>query len=430
MKNAYFIFTRSRIGLDNGVWLSMLTVLLISIFILGFKAITYVKCEDFEIFATGIQEAKNIFYVGETITISASVQSQDKPVWNFGDGSPLQNGNNIIKHSFLKEGSYSIICTVNHKCEQSLEINIVATPSKAKALPEFTGDAIIGVDTVYAGGIGHFTTPVKANYSYQWSVATSPDIPVQTTAAVDFSFYKEGQQILQLTIDGNKSYSKTITVLQKKSNSNTITNAGSGTSVPTAMKIPPAISFIDPSSGMQATNITINGSFFSGAKFVSFGGQPAKIISVSATQIIAQVGNGATGPVVVTTENGSTTFSNPQFTYIAPATAATSPQSSITAPPEKHKIGITDKQLKLMLQQVVNNTMHAPDFDRYFCSGSNILVYTNNDKAPVKLTDLCNKIQGKKISIESAHIVQDPDSKDCESNLIVKYKKTGGFLGL
>jgi PKD domain len=435
MKNSHSIFTKSRMGLDNRVWLSMIVVLIIAVSICGFKAITNVNCESFEISTTGIrQQTNNIFYVGETITFSVSVQSNDKLTWDFGDGTPLQPGGKTIQHSFLKEGNFTITCILNNKCEQTILVGIVPTPTKptATSTTSFTGDAIIGIDTVYVGITAHFSTPITAKYSYQWSVQTAPDMPVVTTAGADFTFYKEGLQTLGLKIDGNKSYSKSIVVLNKRS---VAASKNSDGDIP-ALKpfpIPPSVTSILPSSGGSGTNVTITGNFLLGAKFVSVGGIEAKIISVSQTQLSVIVGEGATGNVVVTTENGTFSFSNPPFTYIASkplSPPSTLSSSSSAALPAKHKIGITDNQLKVMLEQVISNTKHAQDFDNYFCAGVNTKVYVNTESKPISFSDLCQRLVGKKIKIESASIIRDPENPDCESNLNVKYKKTSGFLGL
>jgi hypothetical protein len=265
-----------------------------------------------------------------------------------------------------------------------------------------------------------FTTPIKANYGYQWNVGTSPGIPIQTTAGANFTFSKTGLQTIQLKIDGTKTYSKSIVVLSKTLPGSKV---GDSPLPPPLIKLPPVITFIDPPSGGPGTQVTIHGSLFNGTKSVSFGGIPAKIISVTSDQIVAEVGkDGATGAVVVTTENNQAAFSNPPFTFIAPKRDTT--KGSLPEPVVKRYISITDKQLKIMLADVINNKMHAQDFDRYFCNGVNTKVYVNTDKVPVTLSVLCEKhLQGKKVEVELVHMVKDPDNPDCVTNLVVKYKK-------
>ena len=104
MKNSNSIFTRSSYGMDNSVWVTMLVLLLCSIFFLGFKLITRVDCSVFEIKTSGLrQQTNNVFYVGEAITFSIPADSTSKVEWDFGDGLPAKEGKSTVQHSFLKE---------------------------------------------------------------------------------------------------------------------------------------------------------------------------------------------------------------------------------------------------------------------------------------------------------------------------------------
>jgi hypothetical protein len=79
----------------------------------------------------------------------------------------------------------------------------------------------------------------------------------------------------------------------------------------------PNIIFINPTSAAAGATVTINGSNFTSATSVTFGGVPAtSFIVVNATTITAVVGAGATGDVVVTTPIGTGSVSG--FTFIAP----------------------------------------------------------------------------------------------------------------
>jgi len=82
----------------------------------------------------------------------------------------------------------------------------------------------------------------------------------------------------------------------------------------------PQIMSIKPPYGNPGSVVTINGSHFTGATAVSFGGTPAASFSVlSDTQISAVVGNGSSGTVTVTTPSGSASLAG--FTYIGPPAA-------------------------------------------------------------------------------------------------------------
>ncbi len=83
---------------------------------------------------------------------------------------------------------------------------------------------------------------------------------------------------------------------------------------------PPTITFVSPNVGASGTIVNIIGTNFTNVTGVSFGGVPAQNFTVSSpAQIIATVGNGASGAVTVSTFNGSTSASQ-QFTFTAQPT--------------------------------------------------------------------------------------------------------------
>ncbi len=76
----------------------------------------------------------------------------------------------------------------------------------------------------------------------------------------------------------------------------------------------PVINSFTPDSGTQGTHIYISGKYFTGATAVSFGGVSASSFFLEGdTAIVAIVGSGATGDVVVTTSAGSDSVSG--FTW-------------------------------------------------------------------------------------------------------------------
>ncbi|TAE28597.1 MAG: T9SS C-terminal target domain-containing protein [Candidatus Kapaibacterium sp.] len=93
---------------------------------------------------------------------------------------------------------------------------------------------------------------------------------------------------------------------------------------------PPTINFVSPTIGAQGTIINIIGNNFTNVSGVSFGGVPAQMFTVSSpTQIIATLGQGASGNITVNTASGSTTAST-QFTFAAtPTITFFSPTSGI-----------------------------------------------------------------------------------------------------
>lgn len=75
---------------------------------------------------------------------------------------------------------------------------------------------------------------------------------------------------------------------------------------PTALAQAPVISSFSPSSGTIGTSVTINGSNFTGATVVSFGGGHASFKVVSSSKMTATVpGSAASSRVSVTTAKGT-----------------------------------------------------------------------------------------------------------------------------
>ncbi len=91
----------------------------------------------------------------------------------------------------------------------------------------------------------------------------------------------------------------------------------------------PTISSFSPSSGSTGDLITIIGTNFTGATAVSFGGIPAQdyFINPAGTKIIAEVGDGSSGAVSVTTPGGTASLAG--FTFVAaPVIDSFSPTSA------------------------------------------------------------------------------------------------------
>lgn len=431
MKKSTSIFTKSRMGLDNSVWFTMLLVLVFSACFLSFKLVTHVDCSALEIATSGLrQQTNNVFYVGESITFSVPAASKDKIQWNFGDGSRERSGKFTVQHSFLREGDFTVSCIQNDKCLQTIAVSIISRPARPKDTAQFAAIPIIGADTVMAGLAAHFSTLIKASYSYQWKLSGSPD--VKTTQGVDFNFYKDGVQMITLTIDGNKRYAKTVVVLPKKPAGSNATG-GTETVPAQSIRIPPAVNSVYPTSGGAGTNVTIMGSFFNGTKSVSFGGIEAKSFKIiSPTEITAVVAEGSqTGPVTVTTENGPSPASSPQFTYIAANTAAG--PGTPNQPDNTTRKSLTDANLKTLLGKVAKGDPNASmqNIAAYFCGGEGTLVKANDEKKAITLSELYKRLQTiKDIKVESAKIIRDPNNPGCETNILVSYSQPRKILGI
>jgi hypothetical protein len=91
----------------------------------------------------------------------------------------------------------------------------------------------------------------------------------------------------------------------------------------------PVISTFSPTSAASGATVTINGTNFTGATAVSFGGTPvASYIVNSATQITAILGNGSTGTINITTPGGTVTSTGTFTFWVKPAITVFSPTSA------------------------------------------------------------------------------------------------------
>jgi IPT/TIG domain len=92
----------------------------------------------------------------------------------------------------------------------------------------------------------------------------------------------------------------------------------------------PSIGSVSPASGAVGTTVAINGSGLSGASAVAFGAKSASFTVNSASQITANVPNGAsTGPISVNTPGGTAT-SPTSFVVTTPTTTTTSTTTTST----------------------------------------------------------------------------------------------------
>ncbi|MES2811985.1 MAG: GEVED domain-containing protein [Bacteroidota bacterium] len=108
----------------------------------------------------------------------------------------------------------------------------------------------------------------------------------------------------------------------------TISSSQGNAGILLALRQGPVISGLSTSSACPGSSITITGTNLAGATSVTIGGtNVASITSNTATQIIAVIGAGSTGPVVVTTPNGVAT-SAASFTVNAAPTITSQPVST------------------------------------------------------------------------------------------------------
>lgn len=218
MKNAYPIFTKTRLGLDVRVWLTLLFVGVISVAALSFKMATNVSCEDFSIsYGAANASQGSSYYIGETVVFKISSKATNVK-WDFGNN--LKAEGNSVKHSFFQPGNYQVSATVNGKCSQFTNVLIrqFYVP-KASSPNDAAQNPISGPDAASAGQQVSFLCIVRAG-SYQWTVENSPNFKIQNTVNATFNFPSPGNKTIELKLDNNpqKVYRKTIIVVATNNN--------------------------------------------------------------------------------------------------------------------------------------------------------------------------------------------------------------------
>lgn len=211
------IYTRSRMGIDNKVWLTLLITALISVALFGFKIATTEPCYDITLKLKGVVEHPfaNNYFVGESIIFKADMKKLQKVEWDFGDGTPVTVGNKVT-HSYTQEGSFLVTATVNGKCMQSLNVHVSQVGMSGGApvaTPAADPNAIVGKDFAAAGELAIYQTSATAQV-YEWTVEGNAAFPPKNGNKVSFSFTEPGAYTLKLKLDNDdtKVYRKTVTV--------------------------------------------------------------------------------------------------------------------------------------------------------------------------------------------------------------------------
>lgn len=238
---------------------------------------------------------------GASITITGT---------NFSGATSVKFGG-VVASSFIVNSATQITAVVGSGASGNVNI---ATPGGVVAKSGFTflSAPTISSFTPTSGITGTTVTITGTNLSG----ATS----VKFGGVAASSFIVNSATQITAVVGSGASGSVSVTTP-----GGTATLAGFTYSLPT-----PTITSFTPTSAKKAQTVTIIGTNFSDATAVTFGGVAATFTIVSATQISAVVGNGASGNVVVTTSAG--TASKSGFTFIpAPTISSFTPTSGGTS---------------------------------------------------------------------------------------------------
>lgn len=210
--NATNLYTRSRFGLDNRVWLALLLTLLLSVALLAFKIAGDQPCTGISITVMDNEDPNGTrYYPQDRLTFSAVMTGGKDIAWDFGDNTPIVNGKSST-HSYAHAGNYFVTVTVNGKCKEMMSVFIhphIAAP----VAPVNTNIAdISGPDAPKAGEAITYTATVGGT-SYEWNVLNSPEYPTQNTPVATYTFLTPGAKIIELKMDGTRVLRKSIQVL-------------------------------------------------------------------------------------------------------------------------------------------------------------------------------------------------------------------------
>lgn len=208
-------YTRTRMGLDNRVWLTLLLTMTLSLGLFGFRLATTKPCYEVRLHLKGVvpHQHANEYYAGESIIFTADMKQAGPVEWDFGDGTPVAAGRRVT-HSFMSEGRFLVTATVCGRCMQSVNIRIspVALPAAAPVSSAPAG-IIIGKDFAASGELAIYQTEAAAG-TYEWTIENNTTFPPKSGNKVSYSFTEPGSYVLKLKLDNDeaRTYRKTITV--------------------------------------------------------------------------------------------------------------------------------------------------------------------------------------------------------------------------
>jgi hypothetical protein len=222
MKSGYSILTRKIWGIDVHVWLTMLTIIVISAGILIFKITKNVECKLFDTLVSDDSGSNtNSLYVNENVVFTANVSGNVE--WDFGDGAKVKGTH--VKHVFLNGGKQTITVSSNGRCQQLITLIIFKNAPNPSDQPEANPiwapeKAVVGKKVTFAY-LGD-----KKPTAFEWSIVNLPITPVRYgnhEYRVSYVFPAEGRQTIELRLNNDpaRTFTRDITIIpasEKNSN--------------------------------------------------------------------------------------------------------------------------------------------------------------------------------------------------------------------
>ncbi len=360
-------YSKRWAGFDVRYWITLATLILLSVLGWGFKKKFIYSCPVQTIPMQGVSAknslVKQSFLMNETIVFSVPETDYKSVEW-FIDND-LKSKDAKFTHAFAAAGKYAVKLKIDGKCEYIQIVNVLPykhqtmdiSLADAGALPDMV---IEGNETFEAGTITYFTTPVVAN-AYEWQILEVPEYGIKNEQLVGYSIISAGTYTLQLKLnnDDKKVFTKVIKVTAPV----VAAESSDEMDVPKPIDMPPA-----------------NGGGAAGGGAESGGGNAGG----------AAAGGGAKDVA-------------------------------------KPKNVLPDSEILSMLRLIREEKKTVGDLAESLCDGEKTKVLANDDKV-MTLGELAERLQskkwalGKRPKVNSVRTVRDDSDGNCVSVIYVSYK--------
>lgn len=185
-------------GLDSKVWITMLSVAILSIGLVSFIRTTDEPCIPFTISNKGLNtNNKGEYYIDDRIRFTASIANNKNITWNFGDNSQEEKGS-LVSHIYAKKGKYVITAKVNGKCPVTTSVYIrtrrdvhIHNHDDSSTAGHDPATVIIGNETTKAGEEEIYIGNVLAS-SYEWTILNRNEYKRQNGKTASYTFSVQG----------------------------------------------------------------------------------------------------------------------------------------------------------------------------------------------------------------------------------------------
>ena len=374
-------FTRRILGLDYGVWITMLLVCLFSLALYSYKqaalsASTAPGCFIDTMRVNGkTVEFGATCYLNRTALFEFPSQAAVTVKWDFQDGSKPEWGR-IVSHRFLEEGTHTVKVIVNGTCEYKETVEAVYDPF-------LSGDEAKPVIEIYADPMRPTTGKAVKLYcvsdlpfinAYEWKVINTNEVKTDTVPG--FTFYSEGNYSIRLKVNNDESSAVTMVI-----------------------KVAADVPLIPQTAGNSGSGM----------------GAPSDL--------------GLLGKLVPPDGNGSNTRKDPPQNNGAANNAgpllSDTPKIALSKATKKDPTAFKD-----LLQAVVDENEKEPeDLYEYLDYKGSTMVKVDENGSLIQLKEFCKDMRKKKKNkrkIESVGF--DLDDKNSIRTIKVKMARNGGFL--